>query len=168
MPSLEGDVAVLHHFETPVVKEPGDELPLILGLRSISEKQGVLETGDTKRLSFPGPGGYTIQWSPGTSHFPLVPAPSGHLMMVVDAYDKIRPAAGLATPTCTFYVTDATSSAEVRTIGAEACEGNDVTALPTLGGRSSRPGGASTGSDASQGGRRADDVGRSHAGGSGE
>ena len=44
VPSVEGDVAVLHHFETPVVKEPGDELPLILDLRSISEKQGILET----------------------------------------------------------------------------------------------------------------------------
>ena len=73
-------------------------------------------------------------------------------MMIADAYDKVRTSAGLASPTCTFHATDVTSSAEARTFGAEACEGNVATESPNLGGRSLRPGGASTGSDASQGG----------------
>ena len=131
VPSSDGQHSVLHNFETPVVQDPGGDLPLILGLRSISEKEGVLETGPKSRqLSFPGPGGYSIQWSPGTRHFPLVPAPSGHLMMECDHYNNLVRPAGLATPTTTFYATGSASSdatAVVADNGAESSKGNGGT-----------------------------------------
>ena len=54
-------------LKPPTVEGTGSELPALLGLRSIRDKEGVLETAPGKeRLTFPGPGGYTITWSPGT------------------------------------------------------------------------------------------------------
>jgi len=53
-----GEVAELNLYETPTVEAPGDELPLILGLRSMSEKNGVLNMrAGAPTLTFPGPGG---------------------------------------------------------------------------------------------------------------
>ena len=78
----EGGNVVLHRFECPVVNEPGGDIPLILGLRSMSEKNGVLfmERGK-EMLVFPGLGDYTVGWFSRTQMFPLTPAPSGHLIM---------------------------------------------------------------------------------------
>lgn len=45
-------------------------------------------------MTLPGPGGYEITWAPGAVRLPLEPAPSGHLILPTDAYDKIA-----ATPT---------------------------------------------------------------------
>ena len=81
----------VHHFETPTVEGAGEDLPALLGLRSISSKQGVLETAPGKeRLSFPGPGGYEISWSPGTEHFDLKSAPSGHLVIPLGKFENIN------------------------------------------------------------------------------
>ena len=41
-----------------------------------------------RRLTFPGPGGYTITWSPGTIHIPLQQTPSGHLAFPLDHYEN--------------------------------------------------------------------------------
>jgi hypothetical protein len=85
-----GETATVHHFETPTVEGTGEDLPSLLGLHSISSKEGVLETGSGKeRLSFPGPGGYQIIWSPGTQHFPLKSAPSGHLVIPLGDFAKV-------------------------------------------------------------------------------
>ena len=62
----------------------GAEFPALLGLKSMQANNGVVETGvEHKRLSFPGRGGYEITWSPGTVHFDLESAPSGHLCIAV-------------------------------------------------------------------------------------
>ena len=37
--------------------------------------------------AFPGPGGYKIEWSPGTKLVPMIPAPSGHLVIPCDHFD---------------------------------------------------------------------------------
>ena len=59
-------------------------------------KQGVLEMSEGKeRLTFPGPGGYKIEWSPGTLYIPLVAAPSGHLIMPCGDFDKVSTSSGL-------------------------------------------------------------------------
>ena len=56
----------------------------------MAEKSGVLEMANGKeRLTFPGPGGYKIEWMPGAVHIPLQRAQSGHLMAPLDAYDLI-------------------------------------------------------------------------------
>ena len=91
----DGNSSTLHRFEAPVVEGDGDHLPGLLGLRSMRARKGVLEmTEGEERLTFPGPGGYTINWSPGTLHVPLRTAPSGHLVIVVDAFGRVRPQAG--------------------------------------------------------------------------
>ena len=112
VPSTEGG-ANLHLFETPTVDGNGEDLPCILGLRSMREKQGVLEMAEEKEmLSVPGPGGYKIEWSPGTLHVPLQNAPSGHLVMPVDHYDKVaeKPKGGLKTEGLTFHATQRQST----------------------------------------------------------
>ena len=40
-------------------------------------------------LVFPGPGGYKIEWSPGTKLLPMVPAPSGHLVVPCDRFSEL-------------------------------------------------------------------------------
>ena len=40
-------------------------------------------------MAMPGPGGYKIEWSPGTKLLPLVHAPSGHLVIPCDEFAKV-------------------------------------------------------------------------------
>ena len=51
-------------------------------------------TDGSEMLTFPGPGSYKIDWSPGTVRVPLKTAPSGHLVFIVDAYGKLHKKAG--------------------------------------------------------------------------
>lgn len=132
------DTVHLHRFETPIVEEPGEELPLILGLRSMSEKEGVLEMGRGKeRLTFPGPGGYTIQWSPGSRHFPLEPAPSGHLIMPCGEYGRVQQSSGLQRPTTTFHATSKSRNGPDAEDSTDGAAGVRLTSF-------SRPGDART------------------------
>ena len=70
-------------------------------------KNAVLEMTPGKEcLSFPGPGGYTIDWSPGTMHCRLEQAPSGHLILPCGEFHKlIERAGGLAPRSTTFHAT---------------------------------------------------------------
>ncbi len=53
-------------------------------------KEAVLEMAPGKEcLTFPGSGGYTIDWSPGTVHIPLEVAPSGHYVIPCDQYGNL-------------------------------------------------------------------------------
>ena len=71
-------------------------------------KRSVIEVEKGKeRLTFPGPGGYTIQWSPGTMHIPLESAPSGHLVIPLESLDKAKPhRGGLPADPNVFHATD--------------------------------------------------------------
>ena len=63
--------ANLFDLETPLVGGSGSHLPIIMGLRTMTARNGVLEMGNSKEmLTFPGPGGYEIEWSPGAVHMP--------------------------------------------------------------------------------------------------
>ena len=76
--------------EAPVCGGSGAELPGLLGLRTIEEKRGVIETSlGQAYLTFPGPGGYTVNWAPGAVHLPLSKAPSGHLCVELDHYEHL-------------------------------------------------------------------------------
>jgi len=101
----ERTTATSYFYEAPVVDGDGDHIPGLLGLRSMRARKGVLEmTEGSEVLSFPGPGGYTINWSPGTIHVPLRTAPSGHLVFVVDAFGKVkRHSGGLPEPSMTLH-----------------------------------------------------------------
>ena len=89
--------ANLFDLETPLVGGSGSHLPIIIGLRTMSDKKGVLEMGKgQERLTFPGPGGYRIEWAPGAIHMPLERALSGHLMAPLTAYDQlVKPEGGV-------------------------------------------------------------------------
>jgi hypothetical protein len=79
----------LHQLSSPIVEGDGEDLPGLLGLDSIERNRGILDTGDKKRLIFPGPGKVQIILPPGSIEIPLEKAPSGHLVMVIDAYEKL-------------------------------------------------------------------------------
>jgi len=89
-------VADLNWYETLIVEAPGDELPLVLGLKSMADKNGVLNMSrDSPTLTLPGPEGFEVKWSLGTRHFPLIHAPSGHLILPCDLFDKIPEKTGI-------------------------------------------------------------------------
>ena len=91
----ESDSATLVHIESPVSEGTGSALPGLLGLRTIEKNNGVIETINGQAfLTFPGPGGYKIVWEPGALHMPLIKAPSGHLCIELDHYDKIPTSSG--------------------------------------------------------------------------
>ena len=72
----------LFDFESPASEGSGQDLPLILGLKSVTEKSGVMEMKEDKRmLTFPGPGGYEIRWVPGATRIPLQDAMLKHSMI---------------------------------------------------------------------------------------
>ena len=85
-------------FEVPTLEgEDGADVPALLGLRSMRGKSAVLEMAPGKEcLTFPGEGGYKIEWSPGTQHYPLTVAPSGHYVIPCDSFHKLsKPSGGL-------------------------------------------------------------------------
>ena len=94
----DGTADQVHRFDAPLVEGTGEDLPAILGLRSVKAKQGVIETENGKEmLSLPGPGGYEIKWSPGTQHIRLRNAPSGHMVIPLSDFKKVSaPKGGLA------------------------------------------------------------------------
>jgi len=79
-------------FQANVATGSGADLPAILGADSMQKKDGVLCLREGKEfIAFPGPGGYAIQWSPGTKILPMKPAPSGHLVIECGHYDTLAP-----------------------------------------------------------------------------
>jgi len=61
-----------------------------LGADSMQEKDAVLILRQGKEfIAFPGPGGYKIEWSPGTKLLPMIPAPSGHLVIPCDRFAEL-------------------------------------------------------------------------------
>jgi hypothetical protein len=95
----------LHEFRAPVIGGAGKELPALLGLQSMSRQNGVLEMAPgNEHLTLPGPGGYTINWSPGTVRYKLEKALSGHLLLPCDDFGKVSGnQSGLIEPKMTFY-----------------------------------------------------------------
>jgi hypothetical protein len=57
-----------------------------------------------EHLTLSGPGGYTINWSPGTVRYKLEKAISGHLILPCDSFDKVNSrSSGLVEPNMAFY-----------------------------------------------------------------
>ena len=55
-------------------------------------------------LTFPGPGGYQVEWSPGTRRYKLERATSGHLMLPCDSFNQVaNNQGGLEVIKTTFY-----------------------------------------------------------------
>ena len=99
-----GNNPAVHVFESPVVGGSGEDLPMILGLKFMRSKNAVLKmTPGRAMLTFLGPGGYEITWSPGTQHFPLRCAPSGHMVLPLGDFSKVEKKRGGLPPTRTIF-----------------------------------------------------------------
>ena len=114
--------AHLHQYQAPTVDGAGSELPALLGLQTMSRERGVLEMTDGEEyLTFPGPGGYTIEWAPGARRFKLERPPSGHLILPCDAFTGAsEPQGGVATPSIAFHNTSFTSRGGILSGAAQA------------------------------------------------
>ena len=81
----------LQDFLANVATGSGEDLPGIMGLISMQEKDVVLILRKGKEImALPGKGGYKIVWSPGTKLLPMTPAPSGHLVVPCDNFDEVK------------------------------------------------------------------------------
>ena len=78
-----------HTFTAPIVEGTGKDLPGLLGLKSLEQQRGIIDTGG-KMLIFPGPGDVEIILPLGSVRIPLEKAPSGHLVMVIDEFNKVQ------------------------------------------------------------------------------
>ena len=96
---------VLHEYHAPVIGGTGKGLPALLGLQSMSRQNAVLEMASgCEFLTLPGPGGHTVNWSPGTNRYKLEKAPSGHLSLPCDKFGRITvQTGGLDEPLITFF-----------------------------------------------------------------
>ena len=95
IPTEDGTAAPFD-LQMPIVTGSGSHLPIIVGLKTMSAKNGVLEMGKGKEfLTFPGPGGYKLEFAPGAIRMPLERASSGHLMLPLAEYDKLPKAGGI-------------------------------------------------------------------------
>ena len=87
--------ATLHSITIPIVEGAGGaEIPGLLGLRSMESLRAVLDMG-RHELILPGAGEIETTYPPGTTRIPLRKAPSGHLVMVIDDYERALKASGL-------------------------------------------------------------------------
>ena len=92
-------IAVQYQEEAPrldtytahVASGTAADTPAIWGLDSMQDKDTVLILRKGKEtIAFPGPGGYEIKWSPGTKLLSMEKAPSGHLLIPCDQFEKVK------------------------------------------------------------------------------
>ena len=74
---------------SPIVEGAGGDLPGLLGLRTIEQHRGIIDTG-RREFIFAGQGDVQITVPPGSVRHPLEKAPSGHLVLVVDDFDNVK------------------------------------------------------------------------------
>ena len=92
VPNADGS-ASLHTMTVPIVEGTGEDLPGLLGLRTLEQQSAILDVGG-RQLIFPGLGGVKFDLPPGSVSVPLEKAPSGHLVMTVDAYHLLQASHG--------------------------------------------------------------------------
>ena len=86
----ENEPASLDTFKVNVAEGHGADLPAIFGSESMQDKDAVLILRKGKEImAFPGPGGYKLEWSPGTKLLPMENAPSGHLVIPCDRFREL-------------------------------------------------------------------------------
>ena len=98
--------AKIFEFRAPSVGGPGKDLPALLGLKSTTRHEAVLEMAEgNEYLTFPGTEGYQVEWSPGTRRYKLERATSGHLMLPCDAFTQVAKNQGGLEPIKTTFHT---------------------------------------------------------------
>ena len=92
----------------------GADLPAILGNVSMVKKDAVMILRHGKeQLVFPGPGGYKIQWSPGTKRLNMTLSPSGHYVIPCDEWNE----ATTSKDTKTVFATDRSTGVWMEVVG---------------------------------------------------
>ena len=87
---FEDSPATLETFRANIAEGCGEHLPAIMGLLSMEERDCVVMLRKGKpMMAMPGPGGYKVEWSPGSKLLPLVHAPSGHLVIPCDEFGSV-------------------------------------------------------------------------------
>ena len=81
--------AKLFNLKAGIVEEPGENLPGLLGLDVLKSRRAIMDIGN-KQLIFPGAGPVEVSYPPGSTIIPLEEAPSGHLCMIIDAYNQVE------------------------------------------------------------------------------
>eukprot|EP00973_Karenia_brevis_P058277 8113201-Karenia_brevis.AAC.1 len=72
--------SAVEQYRANVAEGSWEHLPAIMGHLSMASRDSVsLLRKGLQQLVFPGPGGYRIEWSPGTKILPLKESPSGQL-----------------------------------------------------------------------------------------
>ena len=74
-------------------------------------------------LTFPGPGGYEIVFASGYQQFKLENAPSGHLVIPISDFSKVKKAGGIAPPRTAFHATGRADDQRAEMSGASASTG---------------------------------------------
>ena len=106
--------ARMHKITSPIVEGSGADLPGLLGCRSLEHERSIVDTGN-KMLHFLGKGEAQIILPPGSCALPLQQAPSGHLVVEIDAYEKVRPyRGGLPDISLQLHATDEAATLEAR------------------------------------------------------
>ena len=102
-----GDESSIHKILIPIVEGSGEELPGLFGLRSQEELRAIMDTGN-RMLHFPGPGEVQIILPPGSTSVPLHKVPSGHLVMIIDDFEKVskHPKGAIPERTLQLHATD--------------------------------------------------------------
>jgi hypothetical protein len=85
--------ARLHQITAPIVEGSGADLPGLLGLRSLEHERAILDCGSLT-LHLVGQGEVQLVLPPGSMSIPLQKAPSGHLVMVIDDFEKVSQSSG--------------------------------------------------------------------------
>ena len=90
----EAGEAKLHKLTAPIVEgRGGEDLPGLLGLRSLEHERAILDCGN-RMLHLVGQGEVQLTLPPGSVSIPLKKAPSGHLVMVVDDFEGVTKVKG--------------------------------------------------------------------------
>ena len=113
----------LRHFDTLAVVDPGQEPSITPRLWSIRDNDGVFGMDGERQQ-------HNANCPSEVRHFPLVPAPSGHLIMPCGDYAHLQQRSGLLKTTTTFHAvspssTDSAFLEPTAEVGEASARGGD-------------------------------------------
>ena len=73
-------------YEAPVL--PNSSVPALLGRKTLRDQRVLLDCFNNRMYRI-GPGGYSLQLSPGSAQYHLEESHAGHLMLPCDAFDEL-------------------------------------------------------------------------------
>jgi len=104
-PTYRGKPTQKDVYRCEVASGCGADLPMIYGNESMLDKNSViiLRKNGPSVMAFPGPEGFEVNWSQGTSLLTMDRTTSGHLQLTCDNFEDLNDAAAM--PSTTSFVT---------------------------------------------------------------